>query len=258
MEINSSERSKVVRKAFEIAYAFFRIAQVASSRAYGDSLEVLGVRFIQGVVREDRQKTLAACEEGDQILNLGLGCDLVGIQNGATVLAMMEEIKNSAVNFSSSAREADILPVNNFNGQGTLNWGEAGMGSRQAQAEEASDQTQEETQVIISNEETPDASRDETKEPIFREPEVVFQSVSGEAKQLAILNHIRKSGEIRMRDLQNLFPDVNERLLRYHLQKLGQKGLVQQVGSAAATYYKPAYPDTFSGYKLPDNHLAES
>lgn len=55
----------------------------------------------------------------------------------------------------------------------------------------------------------------------------------------AILSKIRQSGNCRIKDIQEVLPEISERTLRYDLQKLSDQGLIERIGSGGpATYYK--------------------
>ncbi len=64
-------------------------------------------------------------------------------------------------------------------------------------------------------------------------------SISSDIRQSTILNRIRQSGNCRIRDLQDLFPRWSERTLRYDIESLMSRKLVERVGAGSATYYQP-------------------
>jgi hypothetical protein len=65
-------------------------------------------------------------------------------------------------------------------------------------------------------------------------------SISSDIRQSAILNRIRQSGNCRIRDLQDLFPKWSERTLRYDVEALILKKLVERIGAGSATFYRPS------------------
>lgn len=57
-------------------------------------------------------------------------------------------------------------------------------------------------------------------------------------RQSAIIEKIRQSGKVALKDLLAAFPDVSERTLRYDLQKLCGQAVLERIGSSGpATYY---------------------
>lgn len=59
------------------------------------------------------------------------------------------------------------------------------------------------------------------------------------ARHAAIMNKIRQLPDCRMKDMQESFPAVSERTLRYDLEKLTERGLIERVGPGGpATSYR--------------------
>ncbi|MDP2696252.1 MAG: DeoR family transcriptional regulator [bacterium] len=62
--------------------------------------------------------------------------------------------------------------------------------------------------------------------------------ISATIRQSAIIDVIRQSGNMAMRDLVVAFPEVSERTLRYDLQKLCDQNEIERVGNGGpASYY---------------------
>jgi hypothetical protein len=66
-------------------------------------------------------------------------------------------------------------------------------------------------------------------------------------RQKQIVERIRQMGDCRMKDLQDYFPGVSERTLRYDLQELIGEGTVERHGFGPSVFYrlpevKPAAP----------------
>jgi hypothetical protein len=58
-------------------------------------------------------------------------------------------------------------------------------------------------------------------------------------RQTAILEKIRQSGNCRLKDIQEVFPDISERTLRYDLQFLAEHDLIERVGvGGPAVFYR--------------------
>jgi len=58
-------------------------------------------------------------------------------------------------------------------------------------------------------------------------------------RQIAILDKIRQSGNCRLKDIQEVLPDTSERTIRYDLEDLMERRLIERVGSGGpAIYYK--------------------
>ena len=69
-------------------------------------------------------------------------------------------------------------------------------------------------------------------------PEIIELIKSGD-RQGAILEKVRQSGNCRIKDIQDLFPECSERTLRYDLQSLTGQNLIEKVGTGGpAVFYK--------------------
>ena len=62
-------------------------------------------------------------------------------------------------------------------------------------------------------------------------------NIVGLVKKTLILNKVRDSGGCRIKDLTAAFPEVNERTLRYNLQKLCEAGALVKIGGGPAVRY---------------------
>lgn len=62
--------------------------------------------------------------------------------------------------------------------------------------------------------------------------------INSTIRQSAILEKIRQSGKVSIKDLIAEFPEVSERTLRYDLQKLCNQAMIERIGNGGpATYY---------------------
>lgn len=65
------------------------------------------------------------------------------------------------------------------------------------------------------------------------------QSQSGENRQNEIADKIRQLGSCRMKDVQEAFPNISERTLRYDLVKLTERGVLERLGNGGPnTFYR--------------------
>lgn len=93
--------------------------------------------------------------------------------------------------------------------------------------------------VILSQEKRPTSIKinDIEKSVGTAEHEVLPESINN--RQSAIVNKIRQSGNCRMKEIQESFPGVSERTLRYDLQSLVFRGMLERIGNAGpATFYR--------------------
>ena len=66
-------------------------------------------------------------------------------------------------------------------------------------------------------------------------------NMKAEMRQSAILEKIRQIGNCRLADIQQILPEVSDRTIRYDLETLVQKRLVERLGSGGrGAYYRVA------------------
>jgi hypothetical protein len=63
--------------------------------------------------------------------------------------------------------------------------------------------------------------------------------ISSDIRQSEMLDLIRQSGNCRIKDLQEMFPRCSERTLRYDIESLIGRGLIERIGAGSATAYQP-------------------
>jgi len=56
-------------------------------------------------------------------------------------------------------------------------------------------------------------------------------------RQIAILDRIRQSGNCRLRDILEILPDASERTIRYDLEDLIERNIIERVGAGGPSVY---------------------
>jgi hypothetical protein len=74
---------------------------------------------------------------------------------------------------------------------------------------------------------TPRGPQPQPPQPQPRQP-----SNDSAIRQSAILARIRQSGNCRLKDIQDVLPNISERTIRYDLQTLVEQNLVERIGNA--------------------------
>lgn len=210
------------KKAFEISYALFRIAHHLAecsrgrSANFAESIEEQGLKLLKCATACDYDGVELASESIQYFLILGNNANLI---HQDTVEIVLKEIGvfNSAI--TELRNSANVM---NINLDGIFS--QALPAARENEAEEVEEE-QVETIVEVPEEPPQEDSARPEKE--------------SEVRQSLILDKIRQNENCRMREIQELFPDVSERTIRYHLQNLVERGLVERIGnSGPATHYR--------------------
>lgn len=204
------------KKAYEISYAIFRIGAAVKHRSFGEEIASQGLFLLTSAAKEDCAGARVALRAVEGLLNLGADVNLVNYQNAQLVLHEVKFLNSAIAEFQNAAKAPVIdldgvfskLPISPEMGS-TF----AGMGIADVQDS---------------------ASREATESAI--QPQ---SGKSPENRQSAILERIRQLGNCRLPDLQKFLPETSDRTLRYDLQNLMERGLVERVGKGGpATYYR--------------------
>jgi hypothetical protein len=62
-------------------------------------------------------------------------------------------------------------------------------------------------------------------------------NINAEIRQSTIVEKIRQSGNCRIKDIKELLPDTSERTIRYDLQSLLEKHLIERVGEGGPSVF---------------------
>src|SRR5205807_733369 len=66
---------------------------------------------------------------------------------------------------------------------------------------------------------------------------IIEDSGKAEMRQNAILGRIRQIGNCRIRDIEEILPNSSERTIRYDLQSLVEKNLIERIGTGGPSVY---------------------
>lgn len=194
----SSKNDFALKKAYEIAYAVFRIAANIKEPVLARQLKNSGALVLGSVVREkygDALKNLAALE---YFVRFSMDVNIMGIKNGEI---MVHEIAGLQGTLSSVGvmEEEPAIDI-------------AGIFSK---------------------------SEPVKRNPINQENQKPPENGSSAIRQAAILERIRQIGNCRIKDIEDILPESSERTIRYDLQALLEKKLIERIGTGGpAVYYR--------------------
>lgn len=215
MEYPGKERF-ILTKAYEVAYALFRLAAQMPEKDFAEPLRAAGTAMLAGAAAEDYAAAGRSLRVVECLVKFGGDVGTIGTQN---VEVMMREIYalDAAIAERKTAAKTDEVNV-------------AEIFSKPEPVEHTEPNTEPDEEptpapVVMSREEPamPQASNDSA------------------IRQSSILQRIRQSGSCRLRDIQAMFPETSERTLRYDLQTLVEQGLVEKIGNAGPlVFYRSA------------------
>ncbi len=227
-------REAISKKAYEIAYALSRLAPTVRDEL-GDALLKNGTGLLDAALSANQEKIFDAISAVDYLMKFGYGVDAITQRNTDLVLGQTKLLGDMALTIRIPGKKG--APDVNLEGIFSDGFGHNFVPAEPIAPQEA---FREETGNVAGygNESSQKVEPEEDiKSEADGEPFAV--SISAGIRQSGILKHIRQSGNCRMKDLQDLFPRCSERTLRYDLESLIGRHLIERVGAGSATTYRP-------------------
>lgn len=201
-------RQFCAKKAFEIAYALFRISGNLERRGFAEHLESQGMNLLAAAAAGERHRVRVALDVIECFMRFGADIGIVNQANSQIVISEANALDSAIAEFGNSATlpNVDLSDIFSNDARGAI--------SGETESQEVSDTTP------------------------LQDPAIAEYTT--EERRSAIFAKIRQSGNCRIKDVQELLPDTSERTIRYDLQNLIEQGLIERVGSSGpATYYQP-------------------
>jgi hypothetical protein len=188
------------KKAYEIGYALFRIAAKTGNIALRDSLERNALALLDTAITGDNPAMGNTARGLETILRFGGDVGILHPANVDTIIAELRLLNPAIAGMNNPAKIEEVDLGDIFKRQEPL------FTERIRQHE-----------VVESESGNP--------------------AIKSEVRQSAILERIRQSGNCRLRDIQEVLPDLSERTIRYDLQSLVEQNLVEKVGTGGPSVF---------------------
>lgn len=200
----TGKRQYAMKKAYEISYAMFRVGSVMANQSLRDHLERQALSLLDAIAVENYAWAGMASRAMEYLVKFGSDVGIMNGQNADTLIGQLNEM-NAAI--AESGKPAKSEPA---------------MVSLKG----------------IFTHEQPLFTEKKKQEGRQGKPEAATLEGS-ETRQTAILERIRQSGNCRLKDIQELLPDLSERTLRYDLQSLVERNSIERVGNGGpAVFYR--------------------
>jgi len=209
------------KKVYEFSYATFRVASSAKNRDIAQLLEGKGIFLLDSVLVADYTKTMDLVSSIISLTGLMVDSGLLHPVNREVLIRESESIKLA---IEALPKKKEILPDFNLNrlfskqkfrNQSEINIVESEIADRNI-ADEIADRNIDES-----------------------------SSFKSETRQSAITTKLQQTENLpgqqagcRLNDLQTIFPNISERTIRYDLEYMISKGLVERVGSRRNSFYR--------------------
>lgn len=225
----------VSKKAYEICYAIFRMASYVKRGAFANHVEDQALRLVEFVIGSDYPKATLSLQTLNYLLKMGADVNVLNAANVETVSGEIERLNAAIIELGNSATVNPVDLDNIFSKTQTA--------FRATEENTHSAMTKElilkEESVSIDDYEKNVSHNGNGHENHNGHENGNGNGLKAAMRQTAILERIRQNNNCRLKDVQEYLPDVSERTLRYDLQNLIEKGLVERLGNGGpATYYR--------------------
>lgn len=228
MPMTPAEANKIfAKKAFELAYAVFHIARHIPQRHFSERIEEQAIRLLDAVVNGRYEEAIIISAGFEYFLSLGESVGFVSRQNSEIIIREAKKLEKAIAEFINSNSAKQLEPSL----EGIFSETEEAM-----RRDKAMEGIVEEATVDIV---LPESSANDVSQAGHSLFKVAM-------RHSAILERIRQSGNLpngktgcRLKDILGVLPGVSERTLRYDLQKMAERGLIERIGNGGpATYYQ--------------------
>ena len=246
--IDSVKKAALDKKAYEVAYALFRVAAILDEKDLAEVLKARALNILEGVAMETYHATDKSFSVLDYAIKLAMDLGMVNFANGEVLaqeimaLKLMiaegvqrqQETLDISQLFSKSSEQKSAEKVPEKRGMSSRRFFSQ-EGIAVSRAEEYQPKVGDQGDFSVGGMLAKDAQSVAVE---VAQPEHELSGnvpVGGFLKsgmrQIAILDKIRQSGSCRMRDIQEILPDSSERTIRYDLEGLIERRLIERTGN---------------------------
>lgn len=220
------------RKAFEISYALFRIAAVSPNKGFSQYLEHYALELLDAAVSGNYHKAEKTSAAVDYFIRLGASVGLLSFQNSQILGIETKNFLRLLHESMNTAKEDGVSLEGSFSDIAGKEEGSDIVGFKHEDQNAAKYPAMQDKPDVIAG--FSDAY------PVHSHNNGNGQSENAaEIRQKEILEKIRQNNNCRLKDLQESFPDISERTLRYDIQRLIEQKEVERVGSGGpGTFYR--------------------
>jgi hypothetical protein len=248
----SGKKGTLDRKAYEIAYALCRIAPKIEVKSFSEVIIAQGFSLLGAISRGNYEEARHLISGIDFFVKLGVDVSYISPQNGEIfahellgMIAVLDEPEEGDL-------PANDVSIDDIFSQETATSKKSKTGEAKKNQFSGIDASVDFSKkmasgnpAIFSNERS---FSDSEMMPDMIDQEVLKMEDDGafgetlsagiEIRQSSILDRIRQSGNCRMKDFLEILPNSSERTIRYDLESLIDRKLIERVGGGSATYYR--------------------
>lgn len=212
------------KKVYEFSYAALRISSSAKNREVAEILESKAFSLLNSVLVADYGKTSDIVNSIISISGLLVDGGFLHPANREILIRESESIE-LAIKALPKKEKPEDLGLNKIFSKTTPGF------NRQYIRQSAN----KSNELEISAKIVADKVSDVISDGIADRNSFKYES---EKRQSAIVGKMKNTENCRLNDIQSLFPDVSDRTLRYDIESLVSRGVVERIGSRRNSIYR--------------------
>jgi hypothetical protein len=225
----------IFTKSYEIAYAMFRMAGQIEEKDFSERLRALGGVLLQASAGQDYAEASKSLQIIECLAKFAGDVNLISPANSNILLGEIYTL-DAAIIESRNAENNDRLNL--------LDIFSKAEPEVTPPAVMYDNPATEDMAIEESVTENPATEIVATDNPAIRNParhisatDNPASNINQEMRQSTIVEKIRQSGNCRIKDIKELLPDTSERTIRYDLQSLLERHLIERVGEAGPSVF---------------------
>lgn len=230
------------KKAYEICYAILRVSLHNKSRFFRERLENRAFLLLESVVLNEYQDAVRTLEVIDWFLQLASDIGTLHQSNYQVIKQELDSFLPLLRYMASSYGEVDL---ENIFSSSEKYKNQAGVSGKKGGASYArnADHKEKENNIAFSSVNLSESSGHGSQLSESGGGRNIYRAI---IRQSAILERLRQNSNLpdvesgcRLKEIQDVLPQVSERTIRYDLQNLIERGEVERIGKGGpATFYK--------------------
>jgi len=222
----TGKKEKAAKRAYEIAYAIFRIAAKFDDAGIRGRFESYAIDLLISAKTEEYGNAAKSVAAIDCLVKFAIDLNIVSIANGDVLLRevnnMNEAIAECIDRTDEEVDASRFFPENEENviPSSARNLEKNSVSSRVDIENSFSGRPVEER-----------GPRFQSSISDISEPKESGNVIKSGMRQIAILDKIRQSGNCKLKEIQEVLPDTSERTIRYDIEELIERNLIERIGS---------------------------
>jgi hypothetical protein len=201
----------ILTKAYEVAYALFRLAAQMPEKDFAEPIRASGTAMLSAAAAEDYATAERSLRVVECLVKFGGDVGLIGTPNVDVLTREIFALDAAIAERKAVAKTDEVNVAEIFSKPEVAARPEKAM--RHAEAARGEEPAIEPAPMRMEQMQRPSSN-------------------DSAIRQSAILARIRQSGNCRLKDIQDVLPNISERTIRYDLQTLVEQNLVQRIGNA--------------------------